>query len=61
MGKPLFFQPVLYNSRYYAIRRRENAEGQSYYDTLCEGMTPCRLDAQETCSFCNRCTEGAEV
>ena len=38
IGKPLFFQPVLFNSRYYAIRRREDVAGKVYYDTLCEGM-----------------------
>lgn len=38
IGKPLFFQPVLFSSRYYAIRRRENSAGKVYYDTLCEGM-----------------------
>ena len=38
LGKPLFFQPVLFNSRYYAIRRRENSAGKVYFDTLCEGL-----------------------
>ena len=41
LGKPLFFQPVLFNSRYYAIRRREKKDGKIYFDTVIEGMTPC--------------------
>ena len=41
LGKPLFFQPVLFNSRYYAIRRREKKDGKIYFDTVIEGITPC--------------------
>lgn len=47
IGKPLFFQPVLFNSRYYAIRRRENSQGKLYFDTLCEGMP----NGGEICTF----------
>lgn len=38
LGKPLFFQPVLFNSRYYAIRRRFNKEGHVYYETVADGF-----------------------
>jgi hypothetical protein len=44
LGKPLFFQPVLFNGRYYAIRRRYDKNGGEYYDTVCEGLTPCGPD-----------------
>ena len=37
LGKPLFFQPVLYNSRSYAIRQRFDKEGRPYFDTAVEG------------------------
>ena len=55
LGKPLFFQPVLFNSRYYAIRRREDASGKEYYETIVEGRTPCTIKADETCTFCGKC------
>lgn len=57
LGKPLFFQPVLLNSRYYAIRRRHDGAGRPYDDVVCEGISPCRLDAGKTCSFCGQCQE----
>lgn len=38
LGKPLFFQPVLYNNRYYAIRKRTDKNGIPYYDTAVDGM-----------------------
>ena len=60
LGKPLFFLPVLFNCRYYAIHARENGEGGVLYETLCEGMTPCRLDTANTCSFCGKCREGGK-
>ena len=34
LGKPLFFQPVLYNSRYYAIYRRVDKSGKPYMETV---------------------------
>ena len=34
LGKPLFFQPVLYNSRYYAIYRRVDKSGRPYMETV---------------------------
>lgn len=34
LGKPLFFQPVLFNSRYYAIRKRVDKKGAIYYLTV---------------------------
>ena len=36
--KPLFFQPVLFSGRYYAIRRRFDKEGRPVFDTVCEGF-----------------------
>lgn len=47
LGKPLFFQPVLFNSRYYAIRYREDSKGRIYYDTVCEGISPCEEDPEK--------------
>ncbi len=38
LGKPLFFQPVLFNSKYYAIRRRVNSEGAEYFTAVCDVM-----------------------
>lgn len=57
LGKPLFFQPVLLNSRYYAIRQRKTADGRPYLDTVCEGISPCKLESGKTCRFCGRCIE----
>jgi hypothetical protein len=37
LGKPLFFQPVLFNSRYYAIKRREDPSGREYFETILNG------------------------
>ena len=34
LGKPLFFQPVLFNSRYYAIYRRVDKSGKPYMETV---------------------------
>ena len=61
LGKPLFYQPVLFNSRYYSIRRRIDKEGKPYLETLCEGMTPCRRDKTVLCSFCGSCIGGKEA
>ena len=55
LGKPLFFQPVLFNSKYYAIKQRESASGKVYFETIVEGRTPCTLDAAEVCTFCGKC------
>ena len=57
LGKPLFFQPVLFNSRYYAIRRRIDAEGRPYMDTVAHGISPCVLEPDKACSFCGKCRE----
>ena len=38
LGKTLFFQTVLFSSRYYAIRRRTDEDGRVYFDALCEGI-----------------------
>lgn len=57
LGMPLFFQPVLFNSRYYAIRPRTDKNGDMYFETVCEGMTPCRLDASNTCTVCGQCRQ----
>lgn len=38
LGKPLFFQPVLFNGRYYAIHRRIAESGRPYYETVCDGL-----------------------
>lgn len=55
LGKPVFFQPVLFNTRYHAIRKREDDNGMVYYETIAEGITPCALDLSSTCSFCGKC------
>jgi hypothetical protein len=56
LGKPLFFQPVLFNSRYYAVKRRTNESGKNYYETSVEGVTPCAIDLSLTCTFCGKCS-----
>ena len=61
LGKPLFFQPVLFNSRYYAIRRRRDKAGRPYLESTTYGISPCRLDDTRTCVFCGRCREGKEA
>ncbi len=60
LGKPLFFQPVLFNSRYYAVRRRFDKDGNPYMETVCQGLSPCKLEKDKTCSFCGKCREGKE-
>jgi len=55
LGKPLFFQPVLFNSRYYAIKRRQEENGKVIFETVVENMTPCVLDASAACVFCGKC------
>ena len=44
LGKPLFFQPVLFSSRYYAMRYRKDENGRVYYDTICENISPSKDD-----------------
>lgn len=61
LGKPLFFQPVLFNSRYYRILRRIDLSGRPYMETICEGLSPCVLDKDRTCSFCGACAERKEA
>ncbi|MCL2125414.1 MAG: hypothetical protein FWH33_05435 [Oscillospiraceae bacterium] len=57
LSKPLFFQPVLFSSRYYAIRRRKDADGKIYNETIVDGMSPCTLDNDKVCTFCGKCEE----
>ena len=57
LGKPLFFQPVLFNSRYYAIKRREDSSGNAFFDTVVERISPCIIDDSATCTFCGKCCE----
>jgi len=40
LGKPLFIQPILYSSRYYAIRQRKDENGRIYYHTVVDGISP---------------------
>ena len=61
LGKPLFFQPVLFNSRYYRILRRTDKSVQPYMETVCEGISPCRLDKDAACRFCGACVGGKEA
>ena len=60
LGKPLFFQPVLFNSRYYAIHQRYDKEGRPYKEAITHGISPCKLDSGKTCTFCGRCRERKE-
>jgi hypothetical protein len=62
LNKPLFFQPVLFNGRYHAIRRRFDKNGKEYLDTVCEGFTPCKLDdSGRLCDFCGKCLISAHA
>ena len=47
LGKPLFFQPILYANRYYAIRQRRGTEGPIYYNMACKGISPYGMDFGE--------------
>ncbi len=40
LGKPLFFQPILYSERFYAIRQRREENGAIYYKTYCDERSP---------------------
>ena len=57
LEKPLFFQPVLFNSRYYAVYRETDENGNERFVTECEGMSPCVLEDGKTCTFCGKCRE----
>lgn len=57
LGKPLFFQPVLFSSRYYAILQRRDEHGRIYYKTICEGISPCKLEKGKNCDFCGKCLD----
>ena len=59
LGKPLFFQPVLFGSRYYAVHRERSGDGEHFF-AQCEGVSPCSLEPGKTCSFCLRCGENGE-
>ena len=59
LGKPLFFQPILFSSRYYAMKYRKDEEGRITYKTLVEGISPCELDAGKICDFCGKCMRKA--
>ena len=45
LGKPLFFQPILYATRYYAIRQRRDGDGPIYYKTVCNGISPYGMES----------------
>ena len=47
LGKPLFFQPILYASNYYAIRQRRGSEGPVYYNMALKGVSPYGMDFGE--------------
>ena len=55
LNKPLFFQPVLFNGRYYAVTRRVDENGNEKFVTYCEGMSPCVLSHDKKCTFCGQC------
>ena len=57
LSKPLFFQPVLFSSRYYAVHRTIDEQGNEHYITECEGISPCKLDTGKKCGFCGKCSE----
>lgn len=57
INKPLFFQPVLFSSRYYAIQHRKDENGEIYYKTICEDISPCVLEAGKSCDFCGKCLD----
>ena len=59
LGKPLFFQPVLFNSRYYAIHRKVEDNGVEHFITYVEGISPCVLEKGKKCDFCGKCREKA--
>jgi len=60
LGKPLFFQPLLFSSRYYAVHQTWDEKAQkTNYPTLVEGMTPCVLEQDKKCSFCGKCRRDA--
>ncbi len=61
LGKPLFFQPILYSKKYYAIKYREADDGHVYYKMLLEGLSPCELDNKKVCDFCGKCKAGTEA
>lgn len=47
LGKPLFFQPILYSSKYYAIRQRRGSEGPIYYNMALKDVSPYGMDYGE--------------
>lgn len=40
LGKPLFFQPVLFNGRYYHVTRETGEKGEDKFMAYCEGLSP---------------------
>jgi len=56
LGKPLFFQPVLFSGRYYAVHQAWDARaGRTVFPTVTEGMSPCTLHPDRKCGFCGEC------
>ncbi len=51
IGKPLFFQPVLFNSRYYAIRREIGENGNERFVATVEGISASGSDPSKKCCF----------
>ncbi|MBR4743075.1 MAG: hypothetical protein IK082_02645 [Oscillospiraceae bacterium] len=47
LGKPLFFQPILYSAKYYAIRQRRGTEGPIYYNMALKDVSPYGMDYGE--------------
>lgn len=57
LGKPLFFQPVLFNGRYYAVHRKVDENGNEHFITDCERISPCKIQPDKKCDFCQKCKE----
>ena len=57
LGMPVFIQPVLFNSRYYAIYQRKDSEGRPYFESIVEGIERCKLNPGKSCHFCGKCKE----
>ena len=51
LGKPLFFQPVLFNSRYYAVTKVVDEDGFETFVAQCEGYSPAPGNPDERLDF----------